>query len=79
MIEPDLKITWGHCQKEDAKNAHTEKRAKNDTIEISGFISMLTTWEYASGHKWLVQHHKFKKIGPNNWLALLWITSCPSD
>ena len=42
---------FGHCQKEDAKSAHTEKRAKNDKIEISGLIFMLTTWQYTSGHK----------------------------
>ena len=33
----------GHCQKEDAKKAHEEKIAKDDKIEISGLIFMLTT------------------------------------
>ena len=46
-----LVLTQGHCQKEDAKSAHTEKRAKNDKIEISGFIFMPATWEYTSSHK----------------------------
>lgn len=31
------------CQKEDAKSAHMEKRAKNEKIEISGLMFMLTT------------------------------------
>ena len=38
-----MKNLYGHCQKEDAKNAHTEKRAKNDKTEISGLIFMLKT------------------------------------
>ena len=28
-----------------------KKRVKNDKIETPGFIFMLTTWEYTSGHK----------------------------
>ena len=28
-----------------------EKRTKNDKIEISGLIFILTTWKYTSGHK----------------------------
>ena len=28
-----------------------EKRNKNDKIEISGLIFILTTWKYKSGHK----------------------------
>ena len=40
-----------HCQKEDVKSAHMEKRVKNDKTEISGLIFMLKTWEYTSSHK----------------------------
>ena len=32
-----------HCQKEHAKSVHPEKRVKNDKIEISELIFMLTT------------------------------------
>ena len=32
-----------HCQKEDVKSAHMEKRVKNDKTEISGLIFMLKT------------------------------------
>ena len=60
------KNAFGHCQKEDAKSAYTEKRAKNDRIEISVLIFMLTTWEYTSNHKITVQHCKFKKFDPNS-------------
>ena len=53
----------GHFQKEDAKSAHRDKRAKNDKIEISGFIFMLTTWEYTSGHK---------ITSPTPWVQKIW-------
>ena len=58
----------GHCQKEDAKSVHAEKRAENYEIEIFRLIFMLTSLKSKNLNmlKSLVQHCKFRKFGPNS-------------